>query len=117
MGILLFIVAIIFQWLLTPLFMLYAILRLGSFRKISEYFHNSAFGIDQLGNIMGAPIMNDLLLKKDAIKLYGDVDQTISHVTGVNYIENKMTWMGRLIARILNNVEPQHVEKAAKTEQ
>lgn len=117
MGTLLLITARILQMILSPIFYLYAIIRLHNLKKISDYFANIAFGIDQLGNIMGAPIMNDVLLKKDAIKLYGNPDETISNVTGVNYIAKKMTWCGRLIARMLNNVEAQHVEKAAKNEQ
>lgn len=117
MGIILFLVAKILQWLLSPLFFIYAVIRLRNFKKISTYFIDVAFGIDQLGNIMGGPIMNDVLLKKDPIKLYGNPDETISHVTGVNYVSQKMTWCGKLVARILNNVEAQHVEMAAKNEQ
>lgn len=117
MGTLLFIIATILATILSPIFFLYAVIRLHNLKKISNYFGAVAFAIDQLGNVMGAPIMNDLLLKKDPIKFYGNPDETISHVTGVNYTQQKMTWVGKLIARILNNAEPQHVEIAAKTNQ
>jgi hypothetical protein len=117
MGIILFLIARFLQWVLTPLFYLYAIFSLRDGKKIAKYFADVAFAIDQLGNVMGGPIMNDALLKKDPILLYGNPDMTISHVTGKNYVENKMTWLGRLIARMLNNAEPQHVEKAAVADQ
>lgn len=117
MGILLYIVARILQWVLTPIFYLYAICRLGSFKKIAQYFYKVAFATDQLGNVMGSVIMNDLMLKKSATYLYGDEDHTISHVTGVNYLENNLTWLGLLVAKILNTAEKDHVQKAAKNEQ
>lgn len=117
MGIVLFLIARILQWLLTPLFFIYSILRYRNFKKISEYFHDVAFGIDQLGNVMGAPIMNDVLLKKNPAKLYGDPDETISNVTGVNYKAKTLTKFGLFLVWCLNSAEKNHVEKAADNEQ
>lgn len=117
MGIILFLVARILQWILSPLFFIYAIITSGSLKKLSDYFHNVAFGIDQLGNAMGGPIMNHLLLKDSSKYPYGDVDMTISHVTGVNYLSGNLTWLGRLIAKILNKIDKNHVQNAAQNEQ
>lgn len=117
MGIILFLVARLLQWLLTPLFFIYAILRFRNIKRISKYFHDVAFAIDQLGNVMGAPIMNDVLLKKDAEYKYGDPDMTISNVTGVNYLDGKLTKAGKLLAWILNAIDENHVQDAAKNEQ
>lgn len=117
MGIILFLTARFLQWILTPLFFIYAILRFRNFKKISAYFHEVAFAIDQLGNVMGGPIMNDVLLKKDAVKTYGNPDETISHVTGVNYLVNKLTIFGKALAWILNKVDKNHVQNAAINEQ
>lgn len=117
MGLLLFIVARFLQWLLTPIFFLYAIFRFRDSRRISKYFHDVAFGIDQLGNVMGAPIMNDVLLKKNAEYKYGDPDMTISNVTGVNYLDGKLTRAGKFIAWCLNSIDENHVQDAAKNEQ
>lgn len=114
MGYLLFFVAMVLLWLLAPLFLLYALIK---GQKKSKYFGDVAFAIDQLGNVMGAPIMNDVLLKKSSTYLYGDPDMTISHVTGVNYLSNNLTYFGLLIAKILNFVDPNHVENAAINEQ
>ena len=117
MGLLLFIVARFLQWLLTPIFFIYAIFRFRDSRRISKYFHDVAFGIDQLGNVMGAPIMNDLLLKKNPAKLYGNPDETISHATSVNYFSGKLTWFGVFIARTLDFVDKDHMKKAFENEQ
>lgn len=114
MGIILFILAIFLLWILSPLFIVYALFFT---KNKSKYFGDIAFAIDQLGNVMGAPILNDLLLKKNPTKLYGNPDETISHVTGYNYINNELSYFGNLIAKILNFVEPNHVENAAKNEQ
>lgn len=125
-GILLFVVARTAFWIIQPVFVIWAVCSLTIFNKkdiktrfsdISEYFHDSAFGIDQLGNVMGAPIMNDLLLTKMAKKLYGNVDETISHVTGINHQDKTLTLFGIGVARMLNNVDPSHVQKAAVTDQ
>ena len=117
MGVILFLIARILQWLLQPLFFIYAIIRLANFKKISTYFKNVAFSLDQLGNVMGAPIMNDVLLKRSPAKLYGNEDETISHVTGVNYLANKLTIFGKALAWILNKIDKNHVQNAAINEQ
>lgn len=118
MGLLLFIVAVVLMWALSPLFVLYAIVRkIFKLKKLGEYFHNVAFAIDQLGNVMGAPIMNDFLLKKEPAKLYGNPDETISHVTGVNYKAMKLTAFGYFVAHTLDALDENHVTKAANTDQ
>jgi len=117
MVVILFIVAVLLSSLMMPLFMLYAVIKLRNAKKISKYFHDVAFGIDQLGNVMGAPIMNSWLLTDKATKLYGNPDETISHVTGVNYLNESLTDLGYFVAHCLNTVEKNHVEKAAENEQ
>jgi len=116
MGIILFLVARFLQWLLTPVFFIYAIIRLRNFKKISEYFHKVAFSIDQLGNTMGGPIMNDVLITKDGYK-YGCEDETISYATAVNLYSNTLSPAGLALARILDMIDKGHMEDAAKSEQ
>jgi len=117
MGLLLYIISKILQLILTPVFYIYAIISLHNFKSIAKYFGSIAFSLDQLGNTMGAPIMNDVLLKSNPAKLYGNPDETISHVTGVNYLAGKCTWAGRKLAWLLDCIEPNHVENAATHEQ
>ena len=117
MGIILYIVAKIGYLTLSPITMLYAIIKLLFKGGLFNYFHQLAFAIDQLGNVMIAPMANDLLLKKDSSKLYGNPDETISHVTGVNYKAMTLTSMGYFVAHSLNAVDKNHVIKASNTDQ
>jgi hypothetical protein len=70
-----------------------------------------------MGNVMGAPVMNDVLLKKDPAKLYGNPDETISHVTGINYKAMKLTSFGYFVAHCLDTVDKGHIDKAVKNDQ
>jgi hypothetical protein len=97
--------------------MLYAVVKLLFKGGLLNYFHQLAFAIDQLGNVMIAPMANDVLLKKNAPKLYGNVDETISHVTGVNYKAQSLTDFGYFVAHTLDAVDENHVNKAAETNQ
>lgn len=117
MGIILYIVAKICYAILSPITMVYAIVKLTFKGGLFNYFHQLAFAIDQLGNVMIAPMANDLLLKKDAVKLYGNQDETISHVTGVNYKSMKLTSFGYFVAHTLDALDENHVTKASETNQ
>jgi hypothetical protein len=117
MGILLYIVAKIGYLILSPITMLYAVIKLLFKGGLLKYFHQLAFAIDQLGNVMIAPMANDCLLKKSPAKLYGSPDETISHVTGVNYKAQSLTDLGYFIAHTLDAVDKNHVNKAAETNQ
>lgn len=113
MGIILFITARILQWILSPLFIVYSIVRLGSYKAISKYFRDMAITIDKLGNVMGGSIMNDVLIMKDGYK-FGDKSKTISYVLGMNY-PLTLTWFGFALAMLLNKLDPNHVEKAVES--
>jgi len=114
-GIVLFIVATILFWILSPLFIIYALFKAGN---LSVYFRNVALSIDQLGNTMGAPLMNSLLIKKNCIYLkFGNPDQTISYVLSVNYFNKSLTILGIIIVKILDFVDTDHIKKAYESEQ
>lgn len=117
MGILLYIVAKIGYLILSPITMIYAVIKLLFKGGLLNYFHQLAFAIDQLGNVMIAPMANDVLLKENTPKLYGNPDETISHVTGVNYKAQTLTSMGYFVAHSLDAIDKNHVEKAAETDQ
>lgn len=117
MGIILYIVAKIGYLILSPITMLYAIIKLLFKGGLFNYFHQLAFAIDQLGNVMIAPMANDCLLKKGSLKLYGNPDETISHVTGVNYKAQTLTSMGYFVAHSLDALDENHVTKAANNDQ
>lgn len=117
MGIILYIVAKICYAILAPITMLYAIIKLTFKGGLLKYFYQLAFAIDQLGNVMIAPMANDCLLKKGSPKLYGNPDETISHVTGVNYKAQTLTDFGYFVAHTLDALDENHVTKAANNDQ
>lgn len=98
--------------ILFPLGWLYSLFTFKlSIRKLSGYFKAIAISIDQLGNVVMANLMNDTLIKDDGHK-FGDPDETISMVLGLNKKEKSLTNIGINIADILNKIEKNHVEKA-----
>ncbi len=117
MGTILLIVAVLLFSIISPLYLIGGVIISGNLKNISKYCHNIAFAIDQLGNVMGGPLMNKWLLKKNPAKLYGNPDETISHVTGVNYKAETLTSFGYFVAHCLDAVDPNHVEKAANNDQ
>ena len=98
--------------ILFPLGWLYSLFTFKlSIRKLSGYFKAIAISIDQLGNVVMANLMNDTLIKDNGHK-FGDPDETISMVLGLNKREKSLTNMGIRIADILNKIEKDHVDKA-----
>tara|TARA_R110000796_G_C14410646_1_gene418673 strand:- start:284 stop:637 length:354 start_codon:yes stop_codon:yes gene_type:complete len=112
LGLLLLIIAVLMSAILFPLGWLYSLFTFKlSIRKLSGYFKAIAISIDQLGNVVMANLMNDTLIKNSSHK-FGDPDETISMVLGLNKREGSLTDMGVKIADILNKIEKDHVEKA-----
>ena len=70
-----------------------------------------ALSVDQLGNVVMSTLFNDLLITKYGHK-FGDEDQTVSMVLGVNKAMGTLTKLGKFIADVLNKIDPNHVEKA-----
>lgn len=115
MGIILFLVSTIMLYILSIPMVLFSLIF--DLKHADKYFYNLAFAIDQLGNVLCSTVFNSILLKKDPKKLYGNPDETISHVTGVNFLAGKLTWLGMAIAKILNFLDKDHVQKAAGNNQ
>ncbi len=116
MGIVLTLIAYILIAMLAPIGILWAIIRAGGFKNIDNYFYNVAFSLDQTGNVFCKYLFKDLLITKNGYE-FGNPDETISHVLGVNKLQGTLTRLGKFIAWILNNVDKNHVENAANNEQ
>ncbi len=98
----------------------YAILKhaiKGIFTFLGEYFWLAALSLDQSGNAICSHLFNDVLLKEDPGKLFGNPDETVSHVLGVNKEAGTLNFVGKGLSWILNKIDHYHVEKAAKTPQ
>ncbi len=80
-------------------------------KKLGQYWFIMAVSVDQLGNTVMSTLFNDLLIRKYGHK-FGDEDQTISMVLGVNKAMGTLSKTGRFVADILNAIDPMHVEKA-----
>ena len=128
---LLLIVAIFLTFFLFPFAFLVALIE-GMVRnnvkswmlKISRYFYDLAYSIDQFGNVLCAPLFNIVLIKEQVIWIdkygmmasfsFGDPDETISSVLGRNKLKNNLTYVGRSLANILNWIDEDHVENAVE---
>jgi len=81
---------------------------------LNDYFLNIAVGVDRLGNVVaGTFLMNDVM-HKDKCYRYGNGRETISKVMGKNKAMKTSTEIEANFAKILNRIEPNHVEKAAE---
>jgi 8-oxo-dGTP diphosphatase len=108
-GLLLFIIAYVAGIILLPIGFLF-----GAFTFTNDY-KKIAISIDQLGNVLLAPIMNLIFIKKDGFK-FGEPDMTISMVLGVNKNQNTLKFLGKFVAGFLNKVDKDHVEKAIEAD-
>jgi len=73
------------------------------FKKFAQYSFDSCIGIDQLGNIMMAPLFNIILIKKEGHK-FGCPDETISSVLGKNELTETLTKLGIFLSKCLSKI-------------
>lgn len=126
MGFLLFLVSIILSAVLfavslvfTPVYYIITLKWGSGTRKLNAYFYQCAIGVDQLGNRLCSEVLNTtLLIQKDSDRpnwsgmLFGDIDETVSYVLGVNYYSDNLNKVGLIIVKILNKLESYHIQRA-----
>ena len=116
LGFLLLIISILLSAVLLPVGWLYSLITLRlSITKLGSYFKTIALSIDQLGNVVLSNLLNDTLIDNDGYK-FGDEDETISKVLGVNKANNTLLKTGKALSFILNKIDKNHVEKASKSD-
>jgi hypothetical protein len=114
-GFILLVLAVLLSIVLYPLGWVYSIITFrGSFKKLGSYWFVMAVSVDQLGNVVMSTLFNDILIRKYGHK-FGDEDQTVSMVLGVNKAMGTLTNLGKFIADVLNKIDPNHVEKAIES--
>lgn len=112
LGFLLLIIALVLSVILFPLGWLYSLFTFKlSIRRLGSYFKAIAISIDQLGNVVMSNLLDDTLIKEHGYK-FGNPDETISMVLGINKRDKSLTKWGVRLANILNKIEDNHVEKA-----
>ena len=121
-GPLLFLISVLLFIIVGPFALFYTFIRLSLQFKyksflvlIGSLFYFLAYSIDQLGNVLCQYLFNDILIKRDGYK-FGDPDFTISAVLGINKKRGTLKPLGAWLSRVLNWIDPKHVEKAAEAE-
>lgn len=71
-----------------------------------------ALGIDHLGNIIGGPFFNWLLLKEASAFPFGKPGESISEILGWNHDLDNLSEWGLNLRHDLNNIEIDHCELA-----
>ncbi len=114
MGLLLFVIAVVLSIITVPFGMLYGAIKCllrfdfnSLIRKTNKYFRFMAIAIDQMGNVAMQDLFNDILIQNDGYQ-FGDVDETISSVLGKNQRMNELTYLGYLLVRFLDFIDPNH---------
>jgi hypothetical protein len=111
-GFILLVIAVLMSVVLYPIGWIYSMINFKlSFKRLGGYWYVMAVSVDQLGNVVMGTLFNDIFIRKYGHK-FGDEDQTVSMVLGVNKKMGTLTKFGKFIADVLNKIEPNHVEKA-----
>jgi hypothetical protein len=115
MGFLLFIISLILRRTLEPFMYIYcSIIALYKGEWFDYYNKNLAIAIDQYGNGLCSYLFNQILIKKEGHQ-FGNIDETISSVIGKNKLTGTLTWLGKLVDKILDAFEKDHSIKAIDT--
>ena len=111
-GFVLLVLSVLMSIVLYPLGWIYSMITFRlSLKKLGNYWFVMAVSVDQLGNVVMSTLFNDILIKKYGHK-FGDEDQTVSMVLGVNKAMGTLNPLGKFIADVLNFIDKDHVEKA-----
>ena len=119
-NLILFLIALLIYLIIAPSCILYAAFKSVINKKISlidtlsNILFEHAKGIDQIGNGGFSIIFNDFFIKDDNIHPFGDVEETISSVLGVNKIHNNLTLIGKILDNILSLIDDNHSIKSIK---
>jgi hypothetical protein len=111
-GYILFLVAVIVGVILYPIGIIYGALKMAVL-YVGAILKTFAVGISQFGNVACSELFNDTLIKKNGIK-FGNPDNTISKVLGLNKKAGTLTKTGLFVADLLNKIDNNHVENSAE---
>lgn len=113
MWFLVFLGSIILKLILSPILLSYGIYRAFREKRLEEYFKQMSIKIDVLGNVMGKDIFNKTLREKEGYS-FGNNCDTISYSMAINKRFNNLSKFGKLIEKLLNFVDNNHLEKSIK---
>jgi hypothetical protein len=112
-GLILNIIASILKWALQyPCYIYGSIVSLSK-GEFNEWNKDLALSKDRYGNVLIEYLANQVLIKSNGYK-FGNPLDTISKVLGKNKATGTLTYLGFLIAYVLNKLDKNHVENAVK---
>lgn len=76
------------------------------------YFLSSALNLDKFGNREFRTLWNKTLITEKGYK-FGNIEETISAIIGINKQSNSLTKIGNILYKVLNKIEKNHCEIAA----
>lgn len=113
-GIVVFIIAVVLSSILVPIGFFWGVVdsfyKRGfkeGYKRLSDFFWDSALSIDQTANVLCREFFNDTLILPNGYK-FGNPDETISGVIGKNKLESKLTRAGRLLDWVLDKIDNNH---------
>lgn len=77
------------------------------------FLYRVAYSIDQLGNAVGGPVWQAVLVKRSAQYHFGEPDDTISYALARNI--GHETAAGKLLVWALETIDPGHMQKSLKS--
>lgn len=110
-SILLFLVASLLKWVLTPFSFIYGICRAAYKKELHKYLKNLAIAKDQYGNALCKHLLDDYLRTHRGYP-FGNIDECISSAIGKNKVANTLTPLGNAIDRLLYQFEEDHSIKS-----
>ena len=116
MGFILNILTTLLNIIFVPFLYAYSWYKTIGIRDWNKHNFNLAVSKDQLGNVRGKYLFNDILITKDGYS-FGNVDETISSVIGKNKRKKTLTLLGRTLDFILDKIDPNHSIKSIEEDE
>jgi hypothetical protein len=116
-GLILFIVSKVLVVLFYPIGFTYSVILTickSGFKALDKYLFNCAIATDQHANTYLAKLFNDIMIKPNGHK-FGNPDETISSVLGKNLQKNNLSFLGKCLNFILDQIDSDHSIKSIET--
>ena len=111
-NIILLIIALSLAVILIPIGFLISIVASICKRKLEDYLYRCAVVVDETGNTFCSYLFEYTLITYKSINSFGNEIETISSVLGKNKEAKTLTWTGRALCFLLDNIQKNHVENA-----
>jgi len=116
-GLILFIVSKVLVILFYPIGFTYSVILTickSGFKSLDNYLFQCAIATDQHANTYLAKLFNDIMIKPGGHK-FGNPDETISSVLGKNLQKNNLSFIGKCLNFILDQIDSNHSIKSIET--